>query len=83
MEDDIHNHLFIEAGQYNGNLYGTSISSVIQVAQQVMACIWAHCIHTHYTILAAIFQMHLHARIWQLFCNDSYITHAVSVIVIE
>lgn len=35
MESDIQNHLFIEAGQYNGNLYGTSIASVRAVAQQV------------------------------------------------
>lgn len=35
MEADIQNHLFIEAGQYNGNLYGTSIASVRAVAQQV------------------------------------------------
>lgn len=35
MENDIQNHLFIEAGQYNGNLYGTSVSSVREVAEQV------------------------------------------------
>lgn len=35
MEKDIHNHLFIEAGQYNDNLYGTSVASVREVAQQV------------------------------------------------
>ncbi|KAJ8941528.1 hypothetical protein NQ318_010296 [Aromia moschata] len=28
MEKDIQNHLFIEAGQYNDNLYGTSVASV-------------------------------------------------------
>jgi guanylate kinase len=28
MEADIQNHKFIEAGQYNDNLYGTSIASV-------------------------------------------------------
>jgi guanylate kinase len=31
MERDIHDHQFIEAGQYNGNLYGTKISSVQEV----------------------------------------------------
>lgn len=36
MERDIHNHLFIEAGQYNENLYGTSVASVREVAEQVM-----------------------------------------------
>ena len=35
MEADIQNHLFIEAGQYNGNLYGTSVSSVREVAESV------------------------------------------------
>jgi len=39
MEADIHNHLFIEAGQYNGNLYGTKISSVQTVAQQGKHCV--------------------------------------------
>ena len=34
MERDIQSHLFIEAGQYNGNLYGTSITSVVEVAEQ-------------------------------------------------
>jgi len=35
MEQDIENHLFVEAGQFNNNLYGTSIQSVKEVAQQV------------------------------------------------
>lgn len=35
MERDIQNHLFIEAGQYNDNLYGTSVASVRQVAEKV------------------------------------------------
>uniref|UniRef100_A0A336KHY1 CSON010760 protein n=1 Tax=Culicoides sonorensis TaxID=179676 RepID=A0A336KHY1_CULSO len=34
MEQDIQNHLFIEAGQYNDNLYGTSVSSVREVAEK-------------------------------------------------
>ncbi|KAG8239164.1 hypothetical protein J437_LFUL018652, partial [Ladona fulva] len=33
MERDIQNHLFIEAGQFNENLYGTSVASVRQVAE--------------------------------------------------
>ena len=33
MEKDIQNHLFIEAGQYNDNLYGTSVASVREVAE--------------------------------------------------
>lgn len=36
MERDIQNHLFIEAGQYNDNLYGTSVASVKEVAEKVM-----------------------------------------------
>lgn len=35
MERDIQNHLFIEAGQYNDNLYGTSVASVQEVAEKV------------------------------------------------
>lgn len=35
MERDIKDHLFIEAGQFNDNLYGTSLASVQEVAQQV------------------------------------------------
>ena len=35
MERDIQNHLFIEAGQYNDNLYGTSVASVKDVAEKV------------------------------------------------
>lgn len=35
MERDIQNHLFIEAGQYNDNLYGTSVASVREVADKV------------------------------------------------
>merc|ERR550532_1129438 len=39
MERDIQNHLFIEAGQYNDNLYGTSVQSVRDVASQGKHCI--------------------------------------------
>lgn len=35
MERDIQNHLFIEAGQYNDNLYGTSVQSVREVSDKV------------------------------------------------
>ncbi|XP_070537894.1 discs large homolog 1-like protein isoform X4 [Ptychodera flava] len=34
MERDIQNHSFIEAGQYNDNLYGTSVASVREVAEK-------------------------------------------------
>jgi len=39
MEKDIQTHLFIEAGQYNDNLYGTSVQSVKDVAVQGKHCI--------------------------------------------
>jgi len=39
MEKDINTHLFIEAGQYNDNLYGTSVQSVKDVAVQGKHCI--------------------------------------------
>lgn len=35
MEKDIQEHKFIEAGQYNDNLYGTSVQSVRYVAERV------------------------------------------------
>ena len=35
MEAEIQEHKFIEAGQYNGHLYGTSIQSVREVAEKV------------------------------------------------
>ena len=38
MERDIQNHMFIEAGEYNGNLYGTSVASVKDVAEKVDWC---------------------------------------------
>ena len=41
MEQDIANHLFIEAGQYNDNLYGTSVTSVREVSE--MVCIVFFC----------------------------------------
>lgn len=39
MERDIQNHLFIEAGQYSGNLYGTSVQSVREIAERGKHCI--------------------------------------------
>jgi guanylate kinase len=39
MEKDIQDHLFIEAGQYNDNLYGTSVASVREVAEKGKHCI--------------------------------------------
>ncbi|XP_013414732.1 disks large homolog 2-like isoform X3 [Lingula anatina] len=39
MEKDIQDHLFIEAGQYNEHLYGTSVASVREVAEKGKHCI--------------------------------------------
>uniref|UniRef100_A0A1X7SUZ0 Guanylate kinase-like domain-containing protein n=3 Tax=Amphimedon queenslandica TaxID=400682 RepID=A0A1X7SUZ0_AMPQE len=39
MERDIQAHLFIEAGRYKDNLYGTSIQAVREVAEQNKHCI--------------------------------------------
>ncbi|XP_061587612.1 disks large homolog 1-like isoform X10 [Cololabis saira] len=39
MEKDIQDHRFIEAGQYNNHLYGTSVQSVRQVAEKGKHCI--------------------------------------------
>ncbi|XP_066065022.1 disks large homolog 4 [Chamaea fasciata] len=39
MEKDIQGHKFIEAGQYNSHLYGTSVQSVREVAEQGKHCI--------------------------------------------
>ncbi|XP_068687248.1 disks large homolog 1-like isoform X1 [Montipora foliosa] len=39
MERAIQNHMFIEAGQYNDNLYGTSVQSVKEVAEKKKHCI--------------------------------------------
>ncbi|XP_049448505.1 disks large homolog 2 isoform X11 [Epinephelus fuscoguttatus] len=39
MEKDIQEHKFIEAGQYNDNLYGTSVQSVKYVAERGKHCI--------------------------------------------
>lgn len=42
MEKDIQEHHFIEAGQYNNHLYGTSVQSVREVAEKVRSsCDWA------------------------------------------
>jgi len=35
MERDIEDHKFVEAGQFNNNLYGTSIQAVKEVAHAV------------------------------------------------
>ncbi|XP_067110085.1 discs large homolog 1-like protein isoform X3 [Osmerus mordax] len=39
MEKDIQDHKFIEAGQYNNHLYGTSVQSVHEVAEKGKHCI--------------------------------------------
>ena len=46
MERDIQAHLFIEAGRYKDNLYGTSIKAVQEVANQVRlsVCLLSACL---------------------------------------
>ncbi|XP_034470195.1 discs large homolog 1-like protein isoform X17 [Hippoglossus hippoglossus] len=39
MEKDIQDHKFIEAGQYNSHLYGTSVQSVREVSEKGKHCI--------------------------------------------
>ena len=48
MERDIQAHLFIEAGRYKNNLYGTSVKAVKEVAEQVRKSIYCkkHCCFT-------------------------------------
>ncbi|CAF92678.1 unnamed protein product, partial [Tetraodon nigroviridis] len=47
MERDIQSHRFIEAGQYNNHLYGTSVQSVRQVAEQVRPATPTHPAGSH------------------------------------
>ena len=54
MEADIQNHKFIEAGQYNGNLYGTSVASVKEVAEKEVIRKCGAKLSTHDKLLLAI-----------------------------
>lgn len=55
MEKDIQSHRFIEAGQYNSHLYGTSVQSVREVAEQVCD---AHSTHSDCaSVILISFQM--------------------------
>lgn len=60
MEKDIQEHKFIEAGQYNDNLYGTSVQSVRFVAERVCSLTIIHlpCRRNsyfgHYSFLIAV-----------------------------
>lgn len=45
MEKNIQEHKFIEAGQYNDNLYGTSVQSVKYVAERVRLFTWFEKLH--------------------------------------
>lgn len=46
MERDIQDHRFIEAGQYNNHLYGTSVQSVREVAEKVRWSRGYRCVET-------------------------------------
>lgn len=50
MEKDIQNHLFIEAGQYNDNLYGTSVASVREVAEKVRLFSFVHTVFSKWMV---------------------------------
>ena len=39
MQHDVQAGLFVEAGEYNGNLYGTSLKAVQEVAKMVSCCL--------------------------------------------
>ena len=53
MERDIQNQLFVEAGQYNGNLYGTSIQAVRDIAETVRTTLLQLLSPLHYHCIAA------------------------------
>lgn len=48
MERDIQEHKFIEAGQYNSHLYGTSVQSVKEVAEKVRSLPTPSPLYIHY-----------------------------------
>ncbi|GAB1602482.1 MAGUK p55 subfamily member 6-like [Argonauta hians] len=39
MEDDIRNERFLEHGEYNGNLYGTKIDTILEVIRSSKMCV--------------------------------------------
>jgi hypothetical protein len=55
MEKDIQDHKFIEAGQYNNHLYGTSVQSVREVSEKVCepnrrpSLTELHCLQSHHS----------------------------------
>lgn len=53
MEKDIQEHKFIEAGQYNNHLYGTSVQSVRAVAEKVSTRATLGCVSkdTHFDFI--------------------------------
>lgn len=54
MEKDIQEHKFIEAGQYNDNLYGTSVQSVKYVAERVRLFTCLYKLHVTVCIKCAV-----------------------------
>lgn len=56
MEKDIQEHKFIEAGQYNDNLYGTSVQSVRYVAERVSVTLGK--------VLLCTLEMHIELYSW-------------------
>ena len=39
MEQDIKNHLYLEYGELNGNLYGTKLESILAVIRSGKMCV--------------------------------------------
>lgn len=78
MEKDIAQHLFIEAGQYNGNLYGTSVSSVREVSVTPMC---SSTISYHYRIPIyhlSLYHHHYHYHQPPPTTTNHYIPHKPS-----
>jgi len=61
MEKDIQEHKFIEAGQYNDNLYGTSVQSVRFVAERVSSYQF-YCPFNMISFLATLHLSHTYAK---------------------
>lgn len=67
MERAIQEHHFIEAGQYNDNLYGTSVSSVREVAEKVGQLLkqFCHGASYCYRFVSSLFSRYLS---WSMKC---------------
>lgn len=88
MERDIQSHLFIEAGQYNDNLYGTSVASVRDVAEKGRHCILDVSgnaikrlqVAQLYPIAIFIKPKSVDSIMWVIYCYPYYITKRLVLI---